>query len=93
MLANKASLAKYFTNRPSSAHRPLTDRDDQVNRTKSKVRARVETIFRVMKRQFGFIKVRYKGLGKNAHHLFVSCALVNIVMAKKKKLRQSRQHL
>ncbi len=92
-LADKAPGAKDFTNRRSSAQRPLTDRDDQVNRTKSKVRARVEHIFRVMKRQFGFIKVRYKGLGKNAHHLFVSCALVNIVMAKKALLRQSRQLL
>ena len=43
-----------------------------------------------MKGQFGFTKVRYKGLAKNAHHLFVSCALVNLVMAKKVLLRGRR---
>ena len=40
-----------------------------------------------MKGQFGFRKVRYKGLSKNAHYLFVSCALVNLVMARKKLLK------
>jgi len=41
----------------------------------------------VMKGQFGFTKVRYKGLSKNAHYLFVSCALVNLVMARKQLLK------
>jgi IS5 family transposase len=40
-----------------------------------------------MKGQFGFTKVRYKGLSKNAHYLFVSCALVNLVMARKQLLK------
>jgi len=41
------------------------------NRTKSKVRARMEHVFQVMKPKFGFVKVRYRGLKKNAHRLFV----------------------
>jgi transposase, IS5 family len=42
------------------------------NRTKSKVRAKVEHVFQVMKLRFGFVKVRYRGLKKNAHRLFVT---------------------
>jgi hypothetical protein len=37
------------------------------NRRKSKVRAKVEHVFQVMKVKFGFVKVRYRGLKKNAH--------------------------
>ena len=47
------------------------------NQTKSKVRAKVEHGFQVMKLKLGFVKVRYRGLKKNAHRLFVTCALVN----------------
>ncbi len=56
------------------------------NRTKSKVRAKVEHVFQVMKLQFGFVKVRYRGLKKNAHRLFVTCALVNLFVSRKKLL-------
>jgi IS5 family transposase len=48
------------------------------NRHKSSVRARVEHPFLVLKRIFGFTKVRYRGIGKNAQRLYVACALVNI---------------
>jgi IS5 family transposase len=56
------------------------------NRTKSKVRARVEHVFQVMKLQFGFVKVRYRGLKKNAHRLFVTCALVNLFVSRRRLL-------
>ena len=56
------------------------------NRTKSKVRSKVEHVFQVMKLQFGFVKVRYRGLKKNAHRLFVTCALVNLFLSRKKLL-------
>ena len=56
------------------------------NRTKSKVRAKVEHVFQVLKLQFGFVKVRYRGLKKNAHRLFVTCALVNLFVSRKKLL-------
>ncbi len=48
------------------------------NRHKSSVRARVEHPFLVLKRIFGFSKVRYRGIAKNAERLYVACALVNI---------------
>ena len=56
------------------------------NRTKSKVRAKVEHVFQVMKLKFGFVKVRYRGLKKNAHRLFVTRALVNLFVRRKRLL-------
>jgi len=90
VIADHAPLAKDFTNKKGSRYVILSDRDRARNRNKSKVRAKVEHLFGVMKGRFGFAKVRYKGLDKNAHHLFTSCALVNLVMAKKTLLRQQR---
>ena len=57
------------------------------NRTKSKVRAKVEHSIRVIKRVFGFAKVRYSGLKKNAHRLLVTCALANLFVARRHLLR------
>ncbi len=51
------------------------------NRTKNRTRARVEHVFLVLKRQFGFAKARYRGLAKNANRVFTALALVNLVMA------------
>ena len=56
------------------------------NRTKSSVRSKVEHVFQVMKLQFGFVKLRYRGLKKNAHRLFVTCALVNLFLSRGKLL-------
>jgi IS5 family transposase len=46
----------------------------------ARVRAKVEHPFLVIKRVFGFARVRYRGLEKNAHRLFVTCALANLFM-------------
>ena len=48
------------------------------NRNKSRVRAKVEWPFRILKRVFGFVKVRYRGLQKNHQWLCAAFALVNI---------------
>jgi IS5 family transposase len=56
------------------------------NRTKSQVRSKVEHVFGVMKLKFGFVKVRYRGLVKNANRVFAICALVNLFMVRKKLL-------
>ena len=42
---------------------------DQVERIKASIRAKVEHPFRVIKRQFGHVKVRYRGLAKNTAQL------------------------
>ena len=52
------------------------------NRTKSKVRAKVEHSIGVIKRIFGFTKVRYRGLDKNAPRLFVTAALANLFIVR-----------
>jgi IS5 family transposase len=57
------------------------------NQTKSRVRAKVEHVFAVLKLKFGFTKVRYRGLDKNAHRLFVTCALANLFLARRHLLR------
>jgi transposase, IS5 family len=48
------------------------------NTTKARVRAKVEHPFRILKRIFGFTKVRYRGIRKNHHWLCAAFALVNL---------------
>ena len=86
-----APRARDYTQRKGSRYRKLTERERSANRYKSKTRARVEHLFGILKGRFGFTKVRYKGIDKNAHHLFVSCALANMVVAKAHLLKHSAQ--
>ncbi len=57
-----------------------------IEHLKAKVRSKVEHPFRVVKRQFGHTKVRYRGLAKNAGQLNVLFALSNLWMARKRLL-------
>ncbi len=54
------------------------------NRTKARVRSRVEWPFRILKRVFGFTKVRYRGLKKNHEWLLAAFALVNLYQHRKR---------
>ncbi|GAC1500493.1 MAG: IS5-like element ISPsy2 family transposase [Steroidobacteraceae bacterium] len=54
-----------------------------VETTKAKIRARVEHPFRVIKRQFGYVKVRFKGLAKNTAQIITLFALSNLWMARR----------
>jgi IS5 family transposase len=56
------------------------------NGNKSRVRSKVEHVFAVLKLQFGFVKLRYRGLKKNANRLFATCALVNLFLVRRKLL-------
>lgn len=78
-----AEEAKDFTHKRGRRNHPLTEKERQSNRNKSKIRPRVEHIFGVIKHQFGYRKVRYKGLTKNAQAIFIKCALANMVIAKR----------
>jgi IS5 family transposase len=62
--------------------RNLTQRQRARNRRFGKVRAKVEHVFRVMKCQFGYRKVRYRGIAKNGAHVFALLALANIYLAR-----------
>jgi IS5 family transposase len=53
---------------------------------KASIRAKVEHPFRVIKRQFGLVKVRFRGLAKNTAHLITLFALSNLWMARRKLL-------
>ena len=55
---------------------------DQIEKLKAGVRAKVEHPFRVIKRQFGFVMVRYRGLKKNTAQLFTLLALSHLWMVR-----------
>lgn len=57
---------------------PLTAMNKQTNRERSSICSRVVHIFRVMKRQFGYTKVRYRGLVKHAAQVFTLIGLTNL---------------
>ena len=58
--------------------------DERINRVIAKVRAKVEHPFRVIKRQFGHMKTRYRGLAKNRAQLFTLFALGNLFLVRRK---------
>ena len=65
----------------------LREITEQLEHAKASIRAVVEHPFRVLKRQFGYIKVRYKGLAKNGAQVTTLFALVNLWMARKAVLQ------
>ena len=62
------------------------------NTTKSKVRAKVEHVFRILKRVFGFDKVRYRGIAKNHHRLCANFALINLYLHRKRLVGLAQSH-
>ena len=87
VIREHAPHAKDFTNQ-RSRHRGVVDEVERgKNRTKSTVRAKVEHPFGVIKRVFGFAKVRYRGLAKNTQRLWVSCGLANLFIVRHRLLR------
>jgi IS5 family transposase len=74
------------THRRHRYHGRINEIERAKNRTKSRVRSKVEHVFGVLKLKFGFVKVRYRGLKKNGNRLFATCALVNLYVARKKLL-------
>ena len=82
-----APNARDFTHHKGSRGYPLSRDERANNTTKSKVRAKIEHAFLILKRIFGFTKVRDRGLMKNANRLFVTCALANLYLVRRKLLR------
>lgn len=81
LIKEMAPTAREFTNR--RVRQPWSE--DEVarakNRTKNCIRARVERVFHVLRTQFGFAKVRYRGLVKNATRMFTALALAKLILA------------
>lgn len=86
-LREHAPKAKDFTNKRYRRKGVVDEVERAKNKTKSSVRAKVEHPFLVIKRIFGFTTTRYRGLEKNAHRLFVTCALSNIYLVRRRLLR------
>jgi IS5 family transposase len=82
-----APAAKDLTQKRGRGYKYLKPRQRIINRARSRVRARVEHSIGVIKRIFGFVKVRYRGIEKNAHRLFVTCALANLYIVRFRLLR------
>ena len=79
---SKAPKAKDLSNQRVRKGSVTEELERLVNRAKSRVRARVEHVFGVVKRLWGFDKVRYRGLAKNATRSFVALGLANIYLAR-----------
>lgn len=66
---------------------PLQALTDKIEKAKASIRAKVEHPFRVIKRQFGHVKTRYKGLMKNTQQLHTLFALSNLWMVRSKLMQ------
>jgi IS5 family transposase len=82
-----APQAQDMTSRRVKTKAGVDEMDKLKNRTKARVRAKVEWPFRILKRVFGFTKVRYRGLKKNHEWLCVGFALVNVYQHRKRLAR------
>ena len=85
LIHSKAPKAKHFTN--ERVHKRSGEVDEVKrgkNRNKSKIHARVEHVLGMLKRLWGFNKVRYRGLAKNATRAFSALALTNIYLSRKR---------
>lgn len=66
---------------------PLTKKDRTWNYRVSRVRAKGEHAFGVVKNLWGHAKVRYRGIKKNEDHFFTLFALANLFMARRDLLK------
>ena len=69
---------------------PMGEILDKLEQVKARIRAKVEHPFRVIKRQFGHVKVRYRGLAKNTAQLHTLFALSNLWMVRRTLLQEMR---
>ncbi len=91
LIHSKSPQARDFTN--CRTRKPGGEVDEVKrgkNRNKSKIRTRVEHVFAVVKRLWGFTKVRYRGLAKNSGRAFTALALANIYLSRNRLMAQVR---
>ena len=90
LIGRKAPEAKDFTNQRTRRNGIVDEALRARNRNKSRIRSRVEHVFGVVKRLWGFGKVRYRGLAKNATRAFTALALANIYLGRQRLMAQVR---
>ncbi len=83
LIAKKPSAVRAMKNKRERRQ------DRRWERHKASVRAKVEHPFRVVKCQFRYIKVRYRGLGKNKAQMMTLFALSNLWMSRGRLLQQT----
>lgn len=81
----KRGIRSRLQKRAAAGH-PLTESEKARNQRWSSVRARVEHPFHVIKRLWGFAKVRYRGLAKNTARVFALLALSNLYLVRRRLL-------
>jgi IS5 family transposase len=79
-----APQAQDMTSRRVKTKVGVDEVEKRRNRTKARVRAKVEWPFRIVKRVFGFTKVRYRGLKKNHQWLCTAFVLANLYKNRKR---------
>ncbi len=82
VIEQHAPWAMDLTQRRGRGYKYLSEMQRAIKRKRSKVRARVEHAIGIIKRVFGFAKVRYRGMAKNGDRLFVAAALANLYMVR-----------
>lgn len=82
--AFEARGVRYRVNRRPRYKAPLSKRWRAINRARSRTRARGEHAFRIVKRLWGFAKVRYRGLAKNLARAQTMFALANLYMVRRR---------
>jgi len=82
----QAALAKGIRYRVNRRSPHLSEYQRFINRRRSAARARVEHVFHVVKRLWGFSKVRYRGLAKNTVRLYTAFALANLYLLRRRLL-------
>ena len=82
----QAALAKGIRYRVNRRSPHLSEYQRYINRRRSAARARVEHVFHVVKRLWGFSKVRYRGLAKNTVRLYTAFALANLYLLRRRLL-------
>ena len=79
-------MAQDLTNKRYRYKNRVDEVQKAKNRNKSRVRSKVEHVFGVIKRKFGYVKVRYRGIRKNANQVFTLCALSNLFVSRRRLL-------
>jgi len=77
------SGVEWRVNRKGSARRKLNIADRSFNRKNNRTRARGEHAFRIVKDMWGYSKVRYRGIEKNAAQVFTLFALANLYLCRR----------
>jgi IS5 family transposase len=72
------SIKDRIMRRPNKHHPVLSPRLERRNRLIAQVRGRVETVFGILKRHYGWVRVRYLGLARNQTHLHLLCMALNL---------------